>query len=137
LSVEPEEECANSISLSVPNPRLPEILIKLHVPRVVHRKIAESGSFAVFLSVQIRTRGMKAFSPIFKTLYDTGMGPGSGMSEGLGPGFGELKSLAKAIGKMSSNPATQELDAGLNSLKKVMKALYSAQKPKSSRAQVA
>jgi hypothetical protein len=27
---------------------------------------------------------MKAFGPRFKTLYDTGMGPGSGMSQGLG-----------------------------------------------------
>jgi hypothetical protein len=112
LSVEPEEECANSISLSVPNPRLPEILIKLHVPRVVHRKIAESGSFAVFLSVQIRTRGMKAFSPIFKTLYDTGMGPGSGMSEGLGSDFSERfkeKNLRLIIGFYSSRKCPANL----------------------------
>ena len=27
---------------------------------------------------------MKAFASGFKTLYDTGMGPSSGMSEGLG-----------------------------------------------------
>jgi hypothetical protein len=30
---------------------------------------------------------MKAFGPGFKPLHDTGMGPGSGMSEGLGSDF--------------------------------------------------
>jgi len=38
---------------------------------------------------------MKAFGSGFKTLHDTGMGQGSGMSEWLGLGFGELKSFTR------------------------------------------
>jgi len=52
---------------------------------------------------------MKAFGPGFKTLHDTGMGPGSGMSAGLGSDFGEFKSFTKMIGHMSGNSNYQEL----------------------------
>lgn len=38
----------------------------------------------MFLSVSIGATGMKAFGPEFKSLYDTGLGRSSGMSEGLG-----------------------------------------------------